>query len=125
MSDLLKLDNVYSSRSTFNSSKRKELEKQLMKDAMATARNKARTMAEIAGAKIKGVYAISDTGLNDLGTRFILSQYPKPMHEGVAFGDRAGFARASSASARLKNSIEIPKTLKITAKINAIFSLQN
>ena len=125
MSDLLKLNNVYSSRSTFNSSKREELEKQLMKDAMSSARNKARTMAEIAGASIKGVYAISDTGLNDLGARFILSQYPHPLHEDFSFNDKAGFARASSASARLKNSIEIPKTLKITAKINAIFSLLN
>lgn len=125
MTDLLKLDHVYGSRSEFDTSKRKNIEKQLMKDAMATARDKAKTMAEIAGAKIKSVYAISDTGLNDLGSRFILSVYPYKGGFDDSFGENLSFTRASSSSARLKNSIEIPKSLKISAEINAIFSLEN
>ncbi|WDE96183.1 hypothetical protein PQO03_10715 [Lentisphaera profundi] len=43
-------------------------------------------MAEIFGVKIKGVYAISDTGLNDLGSRFILSNYPYEGGFDDAFG---------------------------------------
>jgi uncharacterized protein len=124
MTDLLKLDHVYGSKSSFDTSKRQEFEKQLMKDAMSTARDKAKTMAEIAGAQIKGVYAISDSGLNNLGSRFILSQYPYASKD-LGFANEASFLRANSSSARLKNSIEIPKHLKISAKINAIFSIEN
>ena len=125
MASLLKIDKLFSTRSTFDSSKREEIEKQLMKDAMSRARKKATIMAEIAGAKIKGVYTISDTGLNDLGSRFILSNYPyERIFNDEGFGDPRA-VRSMSLSKRITNSIEIPKSLTISAKITAIFSLQN
>ena len=52
MEALLKMDNIYRSRTNFDISNREEIEEKLMTDAMTKARKKAATMAKIAGADV-------------------------------------------------------------------------
>ena len=126
MEALLKMDNIFRSQTTFDISNREEIENKLMSNAMSKARKKASTMAAIAGAKIKGVYAISDTGLYDLGARFILGQ--ESFGED-GFDDSSGFGRSlaltESIPKLISSTIEIPKSIGISAEINTIFSLSN
>ena len=91
---------------------------------MEKAKVKAETLASVAGSKIIGVYAISDTGFQDLGARFVVGHGAGLYSDEDSFGDFSE-ARPMMAKARkIEETIEIPKSIKISVQINAIFKIQ-
>ena len=123
MKDLLSFDGVSNINGSFSNTEIKEYKSKILVKAMEKAKVKAETLASVAGSKIIGVYAISDTGFQDLGARFVVGHGAGLYVD--EFSDSFSEARPMMAKARkIEETIEIPKSIKISVQINAIFKIQ-
>ncbi len=126
ITQLFKLNNIKVQSSTFSNDKQEEFEEKLMMNAMQNAKDKAEKLAKIAGSELLGVYAISEGGFTNLGTRFLLSGYDySDDYEVVApialecFGDEE-----ETGGMKLQDTVGIPTKIQVKAKIKAIFKLK-
>jgi len=115
MTQLLNLKNITNIHTGFDTSKRKEIEAELMKQAAQKAREQAEFLSKGFGSEISGVHAIS-VSPEDFGNL------------GVAFGLGRGYGAQYSLSSRTKMeesvTVFVPNTIKIEKVVNAIFRLK-
>lgn len=111
---LIVIDNIVRTRSTFNVKNRQAIKAKLLADAMVDARQKAIVMAQAIGSDVKSVYAISQSSNFDgfmatFGAYTYLGSAAKLSDSGVGSTEIQMFA---------------PKSITVSEIVNVVFKIK-
>lgn len=110
---LIAMGNITDINAQFDISKKKEVLKQLVKEASADANRRANDLAEGMGVSVGSVYAINeDSGFENLFATFNLKQGFDMNSKRMQFASEAG------------SNMFVPKTIEISKSINVIYKIK-
>ena len=114
MKKLLSMNNITGIRASFNSTKRKQFESELIAQATADAKQQANLLAKEFGVRLGSIYALSHEEFANLAGKF-----------GLSYGTSGGLAGGIVTDALASEDLFIiPSTIKLWASVNAIFKLE-
>jgi uncharacterized protein YggE len=113
ITDLLRFENLTNLHTAFDTSQRQAMERQLIGQASAKAREDAEALAGGFGSRILSVFAItaSPAGFLRMADQFILSREVTAM-------------KAASSAMPATGTLFVPNTIKLERTVNAIFKIK-
>ncbi|GLP95120.1 SIMPL domain-containing protein [Paraferrimonas sedimenticola] len=116
MSDLVVINHMARSHSSFDVSNREQIKAELEQEAGKKAREKANRLASSLGAKVVSIYAVGEGRAFD---SLMASFGPNP-----DYSPRRDYALASSAESHDNTPMFIPKSLPVSAAVSAVFKIE-
>lgn len=113
MSDIIVINNVSNARASFDISKRKDVEANLVNMASKDASDKAKNLAKSLGSSIDSIYAISQT-----------SNFNSLMPSFGAGGGSLAMQDRAFRSESYRTVMFAPKTIKIAQGVNVVYRLK-